>query len=104
MKQVFLNLILNAFDAMQKGGTLTIGSRMLDDQVAVAIKDSGTGIPEDSQDRIFDLYYSTKKNGGGIGLAITKKIIEAHEGRIYFKTRSGVGTTFIIELPTAKRV
>ncbi len=99
IKQVIINLILNAFDAMPDGGQLYLSTREHENRVIIVIRDTGNGIPEDVQEKIFDLYFSTKPNGGGIGLAISKRIIEAHEGRIYFKTKIGEGTSFIIELP-----
>ncbi len=99
LKQVIINIILNAFDAMQKGGDLLLYTRERDNKVAVLIKDNGKGIPPDIQNKIFDLYFSTKRSGGGIGLAISKRIIEAHEGRIFFTSRENEGTTFVIELP-----
>jgi len=99
IKQVIINLILNAFDAMPNGGHLYLSTREHENQVVIIIRDTGNGIPENVQEKIFDLYFSTKPNGGGIGLAISKRIIKAHEGRIYFKTKVGEGTSFIIELP-----
>ena len=69
-------------------------------KVLVSVKDNGSGIPVDVQKNIFDLYFTTKTSGGGIGLAISRKIVEAHEGRLYFETKPRLGTTFIMELPT----
>ncbi|MEJ2637627.1 MAG: ATP-binding protein [Calditrichia bacterium] len=99
IKQVILNIVLNAFDSMPNGGTLYLITREVENNVVIIIKDSGSGIPEEIRDKIFDLYFSTKSTGGGIGLAISKKIIEAHEGKLYFKTKINAGTSFIIELP-----
>ncbi|MFZ0391264.1 MAG: ATP-binding protein, partial [Calditrichia bacterium] len=99
MKQVILNIALNAFDAMPDGGELRLITRMIKNRVAVVIKDTGKGIPSEIQDKIFNMYFSTKNTGGGIGLAISQKIVEAHEGKIYFKSKAGAGTSFIIELP-----
>ncbi len=101
IKQVILNIIINAFDAMPDGGDLYLATREMENHVDIIIRDTGVGIPENIQDKIFDLYFSTKPNGGGIGLAISKKIIEAHEGKIYFKSEKNKGTCFIIELPRA---
>lgn len=100
LKQVIINIILNAFDAMKGGGELTLRTYFRDRFVVVAIRDNGAGIPENIRDHIFDLYFTTKETGGGIGLAISKKLIEAHEGNLYFETKTGVGTVFYIELPT----
>ncbi len=101
MKQVILNLVLNGFDAMSDGGDLYLITREHENKVKIAIKDTGKGIPAEIKDKIFDYYFSTKKTGGGIGLAISKKIVEAHEGRIYFKSKPDEGTSFMIELPRA---
>ncbi len=103
LKQVIINLILNSFDAMPEGGELTIRTRYDEQKVIIAIKDTGHGIPENIRDNIFDLYFTTKDSGGGIGLAISRKIIEAHEGKLYFETKTGVGTVFYIELPTSQK-
>lgn len=102
LKQVIINLILNALDAMQEGGDLTLRTDFREGFVVISIKDTGTGIPENIRDNIFDLYFTTKASGGGIGLAISRKIIEAHEGNLYFETKTGVGTIFYIELPTSQ--
>jgi len=101
LKQVLINLILNGFDAMPDGGQLAIRTHFDEGKVFVDIKDSGHGIPENVRDNIFDLYFTTKESGGGIGLAISRKIIEAHEGKLYFETKTGVGTIFHIQLPTS---
>lgn len=102
LKQVIINLILNGFDAMPEGGDLSLRTVFRDGFVVISIKDSGHGIPENIRDNIFDLYFTTKDSGGGIGLAISRKIIEAHEGKLYFETQTGVGTIFYIELPTSQ--
>ena len=101
IKQVVINLILNAFDAMPNGGDLFIRTAYNNANVVVSIKDTGNGIPEEVQEHIFDLYFSTKNSGGGIGLAISRKIVEAHEGKIYFNSKPGEGTEFSFELPTS---
>jgi signal transduction histidine kinase len=97
--QVLLNIILNGFAAIEQNGKISICSKMHDGKIYIDIKDTGQGIPLKIQDRIFDLYFSTKKEGGGIGLSVCKNIIEAHEGRITFKSKIGEGTTFTIEIP-----
>jgi signal transduction histidine kinase len=102
LKQVIINLILNGLDAMSEGGDLSLRTVFRDGYVVVSVKDSGHGIPENIRDNIFDLYFTTKDTGGGIGLAISRKIIEAHEGKLYFETQTGVGTIFYIELPTSQ--
>ncbi|RMG67439.1 MAG: hypothetical protein D6715_04780 [Calditrichaeota bacterium] len=99
IKQVVLNLVLNAFDAMPGGGDLYLRTVQRDGRVVVSIRDTGQGIPEQLRNHIFDLYFTTKESGVGIGLAISKKIVEAHEGRIYFESKVGEGTIFYLELP-----
>ncbi|MFQ5583930.1 MAG: PAS domain-containing sensor histidine kinase, partial [Calditrichia bacterium] len=101
IKQVIINLILNAYDAMPEGGDLHLGTRYGDGNVIITVEDSGMGIAEEIREHIFDLYFSTKKSGGGIGLAVSRKIIEVHEGKIYFTSKDGRGTVFSIELPTS---
>ncbi len=103
LKQVIINLILNGFDAMPDGGELSIRTAFRDGSVVISVKDSGQGIPENIRDNIFDLYFTTKESGGGIGLAISRKIIEAHEGKLFFETQTGVGTIFYVELPTSQK-
>jgi signal transduction histidine kinase len=100
LKQVIINLILNGFDAMPEGGDMAIGTSNKEGYVVISIKDTGCGIPDHVKDNIFDLYFTTKDSGGGIGLAISRKIIEAHEGKLYFESKVGAGTIFYVELPT----
>lgn len=101
IKQVIINLILNAYDAMTDGGDLYLCTKYIEGKVIITVKDTGKGIQEEAHDHIFDLYFSTKPSGGGIGLAISQKIIEFHEGNIYFESKPYEGTTFSIELPTS---
>lgn len=101
IKQVIINLILNSFDAMNGGGDLFLKTAYDNAHVVISVKDTGKGIPEEVQEHIFDLYFSTKPSGGGIGLAISRKIIEAHEGKIYFNSVPQEGTEFSVELPTS---
>ncbi|RMF58092.1 MAG: hypothetical protein D6748_09700 [Calditrichaeota bacterium] len=102
LKQVILNLILNSFDAMPEGGELNLRTYFQEGYVVISVKDNGHGIPLDLQDSIFELYFTTKESGGGIGLAISRKIVEAHRGRIYFESEPESGTTFYVELPTSQ--
>jgi signal transduction histidine kinase len=99
LKQVLLNLILNAFTATDSGGRVEIITRSDYDKVVVQIKDTGRGIPNEIRSKIFDLYFTTKKDGGGVGLAVCQNIIKAHDGRIDFESSKGEGTTFTILLP-----
>jgi len=99
LKQVILNIILNAFSATEAGGRVEVTSRMSADRISVLIRDTGRGIPEEIREKIFDLYFSTKKDGGGVGLSVCKNIIKAHDGQIDFESEPGKGTLFIISLP-----
>lgn len=95
-----LNIVINGVQAMPDGGTLTISSRPVPDSngVTVAITDTGIGMNEEKQERIFNPFYTDKIRGTGLGLAISKSIIENHQGTIQVKSVEGEGTTFIITL------
>ena len=100
LTQCFLNLYLNALQAMKNGGQLTVSSATRDDgSVSIDIKDNGSGIPADDLGKIFDPYFTTKPKGTGLGLAIVHKIIEAHHGQIKARSIIGQGTVFSIILP-----
>ena len=101
MKQAVLNLVLNGVQAMSQGGTLTLTSRREDEAIIIEIRDQGSGIPADVQEKIFELYFSTKKEGSGIGLAQTYQIMQWHYGSVDFETAAGVGTTFRMRLPAS---
>ena len=103
-KQALLNLLVNALEAMPDGGYLHLVACMEDDSVKLYIKDTGKGIPEEVKERIFELFYTTKKEGTGIGLPLAHNIIQAHGGSISFSS-SSAGTEFVITLPiTTTRV
>jgi PAS domain S-box-containing protein len=99
MKLAILNVVLNGMQAMPKGGTLTISARRDDDSVITEIHDHGAGIPHELQEKIFELYFTTKKGGSGIGLAQTYQALQWHYGSIDFETVEGQGTTFRLHLP-----
>ncbi len=99
MKQALLNLILNGCEAMPEGGELRVRPRAGRKTIDLDIMDQGTGIPEEARDRIFSLYYTTKPGGSGIGLAMTYRIIELHDGTIHFTSEVSRGTTFQVSLP-----
>jgi len=98
LKQALLNIILNAVEAMTGGGDISINVSKGDSCLNIFIKDTGPGIPDEQHDKVFDLFYSTKSGGTGVGLAITKNIIHAHGGNIRFE-KLDKGVEFIIELP-----
>jgi len=104
MKQVFLNLTLNALQAMPRGGSLTIATILLNNptsqQLQIRFSDTGSGIPEGNLKNIFNLFFSTKEGGTGLGLAIVKQIIKEHNGTIEVASKPNEGTTFLINLPT----
>lgn len=99
MRQVFINLVNNALEAMTKGGTLQIETRAFDDHVDAYIRDTGSGIKEEDVEKIFQPLFTTKVKGTGLGLAIVNKIVETHGGRITVKSVVGVGTEFTVRLP-----
>jgi len=99
MKQAILNVIINGMQAMPHGGTLTISVRRDEDTVVTEIRDQGVGIPHELQEKIFELYFTTRKGGSGIGLAQTYQALQWHYGSIDFETVEGQGTTFRLRLP-----
>ncbi len=102
IKQAILNVVLNGVQAMPDGGTLTIAAHRNDDTVVTEVRDEGTGIPAEVQEKIFELYFTTKKNGSGIGLAQTYQIMQWHYGSVDFESMDGKGTTFRLRLPVAE--
>lgn len=98
LRQVLINLVQNGIDSMQRGGTLTVRASQEGRSVQLSVADEGTGIPPDIAARIFEPFYTTKERGTGLGLVISRQIIEEHQGRLWFET-SSAGTTFYIRLP-----
>ncbi len=105
LQQVFLNLFLNAYQAMPKGGKLTIKTSTQKEAVQITISDTGIGISKQNISKIFDPFYTTKEKtrGTGLGLSVSYGIIRNHHGKIEVQSRFGKGTTFKILLPTGKR-
>jgi signal transduction histidine kinase len=101
MKQALLNVVLNGIQAMPDGGQLTISASRNDNAVIAEVRDRGMGIPKDVQDKIFELYFTTKRDGNGIGLAQTYQILQWHYGSVEFESTEGLGTTFRFHLPIA---
>jgi len=99
MKQAFLNVMINGVQAMSHGGTLTISTHRENGFALAEISDEGTGIPQDVHDKIFELYFTTKKDGSGIGLAQTYQILQWHDGWVDFESAEGKGTTFRFHIP-----
>jgi len=102
IEQVLINLIQNAIQAMPNGGSLHVSMSHTDDAVAIAIQDTGTGIPPENVTRIFDPFFTTKPEGEGtgLGLSVSYGIVSHHRGRIDVESVVGQGTTFTILLPT----
>ncbi len=98
--QVLLNLVLNAAEAMTpQGGRLTLRSFDVEGRVAIEVADSGPGIPDEVRARLFEPFHTTKENGTGLGLSVSRRIVEAHGGTITVESTPGKGATFRVELP-----
>jgi PAS domain S-box-containing protein len=104
LERVFLNLIKNATQAMPKGGKITITTKQTGDYLEITFTDTGMGIPKENLDKIFGPFFTTRAKGIGIGLAICKKIVEQHDGKIDVESKVGKGTTFTIKLPKKEGV
>src|SRR6266403_3903026 len=103
MKQAILNLVLNGVQAMNNGGTLTLAAQRKDEAVITEVRDQGSGIPPELQEKVFELYFTTKKEGTGIGLAQTSQILDWHYGSVDFESTVGVGTTFRLRVPAVSQ-
>ena len=101
IKQALLNVILNGVQAMNDGGVLNITARQQDSAATIEVRDEGGGIPPEVRDKVFNLYFTTKKTGSGIGLAMSYRVLQLHNGAIDFITEMGRGTTFRLLLPLA---
>lgn len=98
MKQVLLNLFLNAIQAMPEGGTLTVRTRTENGNVKIEVADEGEGIPEDVKQKLFEPFFTTKEEGIGLGLSIVKRIVDDHKGTVSVADNSPKGTVFTIKL------
>lgn len=103
LTQAFMNIMKNGMQAMENGGTLRIEAHSFKDRVEVVFLDSGSGIPADQMEKIFNYYYTTKEKGVGLGLPIAHRIIEAHEGELKVESKVGVGTKVTVTLPLSRR-
>jgi signal transduction histidine kinase len=112
LKQVFLNLALNSFQAMPQGGTLRVSAglardelaswrepRFRDDRIEIRFRDSGPGVPADARESIFVPFYTTKEKGTGLGLAISQRIVKSHHGTLTVTSPPGGGAEFTVSLP-----
>ncbi len=103
LKQAILNLVLNAIEAMKSGGNLWLRVSREDNSVVLNVSDDGPGIPSEARDKVFQLYFTTKQRGSGIGLAMTFRAVQLHNGTINFSTEIGRGTAFQMEFPAFVR-
>jgi PAS domain S-box-containing protein len=101
LRQVFVNLVVNALDATSGGGSVRITTKHVDGKVMVDVTDDGSGIAEADLSRLFDPFFTTKPGGTGLGLSIVRKILEQHGGALSVRSRVGEGTTVRVELPVA---
>lgn len=99
VKQAILNIMINGMQAMKDGGDLHVSAFSLNDEAVIEIADSGPGIPPDLRDKIFNLYFTTKAGGSGIGLPMTYRVVQLHNGTIDFTSEEGKGTTFRLTFP-----
>lgn len=99
VKQAILNVVINGVQAMPDGGTLTISAQREEQTIIAEVRDQGSGIPQDMHDKVFELYFTTKKEGSGIGLAQTYQILQWHYGSVDFESVEGLGTTFRFKIP-----
>jgi PAS domain S-box-containing protein len=104
LKQVVLNLVMNALESMPGGGTMRVRVTCEDGQVLLSVADSGTGIDEGALSHVFDPFFTTKEAGTGLGLSIVRKIVDQHTGEVRIETERGMGTCVTVVLPEGKSV
>jgi len=98
---VLMNLMLNAIEATKdRGGGVIVGSRLIqDDHIEISVRDAGVGVRAEDVESIFDPFYTTKPQGTGMGLAITRSLVHSHGGKVWAVPNTGPGTTFYVTLP-----
>jgi signal transduction histidine kinase len=100
LQQVFMNLMLNAIESMKdSGGELTVKSQLQDSHLQFSVSDTGVGLPTEKMEQIFSTFFTTKPEGSGMGLAISRSIVESHGGQLWASANSGGGATFRFSLP-----
>jgi signal transduction histidine kinase len=105
LQQVFMNLMLNAIEAMKdSGGELTVKSELQDGKLQFSVSDTGVGLPTEGVDEMFSAFFTTKPQGSGMGLSISRSIVESHGGRLWATANDGRGATFHFTLPTAAEI
>jgi signal transduction histidine kinase len=103
LRQALINLAVNALDAMPQGGSLSFDVELRGRDARLTVADTGTGIPEAQRDKIFQLYFTTKQNGSGVGLAMVYRAVQLHGGSIEVESDPGRGTRFLITLPALEK-
>jgi signal transduction histidine kinase len=104
IQQVFINLILNSYDAMPQGGILHISGRSIGNGVEILFQDSGPGVPRERESNIFEPFFSTKEGGTGLGLTVSYNIITAHRGNLELLLNHGEGACFRVFLPAGEEI
>ena len=99
IKTCIFNSILNAFQAMPEGGDLTVSTNVSNGKASIIIQDTGIGVPKENLSRLFEPFFSTKSAGLGLGLAMTRRVVEEHGGKVDFQSLEGKGSTIAISLP-----
>jgi signal transduction histidine kinase len=99
VKQALLNIVINGVQAMSEGGTLHVEARREGESALILVRDQGPGIPADVRDKIFNLYFTTKTGGSGIGLAMAYRVVQLHHGSLEFDSVEGQGATFYLRFP-----
>jgi len=103
LKQVFINLVKNALEAVDEKGEVSLASTVKGQQVEISVSDSGSGIPQEHRDKVFSPFFTTKKHGTGLGLSVSKSILENHPGCSFgFESEQGKGTTFTVNMPVLR--
>jgi signal transduction histidine kinase len=102
LQRVLANLIMNAVQAMPKGGDLTVTANKEHESVTITVKDTGGGIAKENLGKIFNPFFTTKARGQGLGLAVCKRLVEAQKGTISVKSEVGKGSTFTLKIPTSR--
>jgi two-component system, sporulation sensor kinase E len=99
MKQVFTNIMTNSIYSMPNGGTIFVTTRQVDDSIEIELRDTGVGMSAEVLENMFNPFYTNRQGGTGLGMAVTQKIIQEHDGRIDVESEEGKGTVFRIYLP-----
>ena len=99
IKTCIFNAVLNAFQAMPDGGKLSVSAKASDSKVSLIFEDTGIGVSRENLSKVFDPFFSTKETGLGLGLAMTRKVVEEHGGKVDFQSAEGKGSTITMSFP-----